>query len=101
MSKKKRKVVQVLPSHVTGRDVREEFKQVELADKHGLPLYEVVSGNTTLDLTRFFKEANHLFEKYATVRMYRVVNGYKSLFRVKRNGTVLMGDLDALGHAGA
>lgn len=82
------------------RDIREEANHVAIAGKHNLPLYEVVSGNTTLELSRFFQVANKHFEKYSTVRMYRILNGFKTLYRVKKNDKVLIGDLDKLGQVG-
>ena len=99
---KKQKLMQTTKLlDVFARNITEEAKHIAIAKKHNLPLYEVVSNNTTLELTRFLKEANDVFKKYNTIRMYKEENGYKTLFRVKRNGQVLMGNLDVLGHAGA
>jgi len=71
------------------RDIIISAKHVQAAKEQSLPLYEVVSGNTTLDLTRFFKDANELFGKYNTINIFKVFAGRKILWRSKKNGKIV------------
>lgn len=63
-----------------------EMEEIRLSKKYNKPLYEVVSGNSTLDVTRFINKANELFDKYGTIKIFKEVNGFKRLWRFKRNG---------------